>query len=106
MFVKRGSWKAVERRMCRDMGTERIPVTGERDGADGMTDLFAFQFKVRRVLPVWLWQWMGGICDTATRKGRVGVLVLKRPRQPDAEALVILRWGDWVDLHGAPKDTQ
>jgi hypothetical protein len=29
------AWKAFERRLCRDVGTERIPVTGGRHGADG-----------------------------------------------------------------------
>ena len=28
------AWKAFERRLAHDVGTERIPVTGERDGAD------------------------------------------------------------------------
>src|SRR5688572_25541075 len=94
------SWKAFERRLCRDMGTERIPVTGERDGADGATGLFAFQFKLRRSLPAWLGLWLAGIVGHAEARGKVGVLVLKRPRQEDADALVVLRWRDWVDLHG------
>ena len=33
------AWKAFERRMARDVGTERIPVTGERDGATVAHDL-------------------------------------------------------------------
>ncbi len=28
------TWKAFECRLAHDVGTERIPVTGERDGAD------------------------------------------------------------------------
>lgn len=93
-------WKAFERRMSRDVGTQRIPVTGERCGADAATELFAFQFKLRKVLPVYLWEWLAGICGTATTQQKVGVLVVKRPRQKDTEALVILRWQDWCDLHG------
>ena len=93
-------WKKFERRLCRDMGTERIPVTGERAGADGATSLFAFQFKLRRSLPGWLWAWLAGIVSHAEDKGKVGVLVLKKPRQRDDEALVVLRWKDWRDLHG------
>jgi hypothetical protein len=94
------SWKAYERRCCRDVGTERIAVTGERHGADGQTSMFAFQFKLRRALPDWLFRWLGGITETAGRSGKVGILVLKKPRQKDADALVVLRWADWVDLHG------
>jgi hypothetical protein len=94
------SWKAFERRLCRDVGTERIPVTGERDGADGATEVFCFQFKLRRKLPSWLWVWLGGIVAAGQRAGKVGVLVVKQPRQRDNEAIVMLRWQDWVDLHG------
>lgn len=100
------SWKAFERRQCRDMGVERIPCTGERAGADGATALFAFQFKLRRSLPLWLWTWLGGIVAHAESRGKVGVLVLKRPRQRDTDALVVLRWQDWLDLHGAVTDDQ
>ena len=94
------SWKAYERRCCRDVGTERIPVTGERNGADGQTSMFAFQFKLRRALPAWLFRWLAGIVEAGSRSGKVGVLVLKKPRMKDTEALVVLRWADWVDLHG------
>jgi hypothetical protein len=94
-------WKQFERRACRDMGVERQPVTGERHGADNAPHpLFAFQFKLRRMLPSWLFVWLAGIVATAARDGKVGVLVLKRPRLEDADALVVLRWCDWVDLHG------
>jgi len=93
-------WKASERRMARDVGTERIPVTGERDGSDFTDTIACYQLKVRRMLPAWLWAWLGGIQGTATRQGRIGVLVLRVPRMRDDEALVILSWRDWVALHG------
>lgn len=91
-------WKQAERRLARDMGVERIPVTGERHGADARTELFAFQFKVRKVIPAWLFEWLSGI--RANAGGRIGILVLKRPRMRDEDAVVVLSWGDWVDLHG------
>lgn len=95
-------WKQFERRLCRDVGTERIPVTGERAGADGSTAMFCFQFKLRNVFPVYLWEWVKEIAATgAAHGGKVGVLVLKRPHQRDEEALVVLRWKDWLDLHGS-----
>jgi hypothetical protein len=94
-------WKQFERRASRDMGVERQPVTGERDGADNAPHpLFCFQFKLRRALPAWLFAWLKGIVATATKHQKVGVLLLKRPHMEDADALVVLRWGDWVDLHG------
>jgi hypothetical protein len=95
-------WKAYERRCCRDMGVERQPVTGERDGADNAPHpMFCFQFKLRRMLPAWLFAWLGGIVATAERTGKIGVLVLKIPRMADADAMVVLRWRDWIDLHGS-----
>jgi hypothetical protein len=94
------AWKAFERRLSKDMGTNRIPVTGERDGADAKTSMFQFQFKLRKVIPLWLFRWMDGIVASAAAHEKIGVLVLKRPRMEDTDALVIVRWRDWVDLHG------
>lgn len=95
-------WKQFERRLCRDVGVERQAVTGERDGADNQPhSVFCFQFKLRKVLPVYLWDWLAGIRGTAQRSGKTGILVVKRPRQRDTEALVILSWGDFIDLTGA-----
>ncbi len=99
-------WKAYERRSCRDMGVERQAVTGERHGADNQPhERFCFQFKLRRALPRWAWDWLAGIVATAQRDGKIGVLVVKRPRQQDTDALVILRWDDWVALHGPARPT-
>lgn len=87
--------------MARDVGTERIPVTGERNGADFENAAFCFQLKVRSMLPSWLFEWLYGICDTAARKRKTGVLILKAPGMRDADAVVVLKWGDFVDLHGS-----
>jgi hypothetical protein len=100
-------WKAYERRCSRAFGVERQAVTGERDGADNAPHpIFCFQFKNRRALPSWLWSWLGGIVATAERAEKIGVLVLKVPRMRDADALVLVRWADWVELHGVPPDTE
>ena len=100
-MTARATWKASERRVASDLGGQRIPVTGiDRDGADVVTPLFHVQVKLRKSLPGWLWDWLGGIVGTANDAGRVGVLILKKPRQRDAEGLVVLRYGDFVALHG------
>ena len=101
-MTARGTWKALERRIAADLGGRRIPVTGlDRHGADVETAMFCVQVKLRKSLPAWLWGWLNGICATAAASHRVGILVLKKPRQLDDEALVVLRWKDWVDLHGS-----
>jgi hypothetical protein len=98
------AWKANERRFARDMGCERIPVTGERHGADFVDGIAAYQLKVRRAIPGWLWTWLSGIQATGQRTGKAGVLVLKQPGQRDTDAIVILSWKDWQDLHGTRPD--
>lgn len=91
------AWKAAERAHAADLGVRRIPVTGiDRDGADFADATCCYQLKVRRALPTWLFRWLTGIVATAGASGRLGILVLNRPRRPRAEALVVLRWADWL----------
>jgi hypothetical protein len=100
----RGTWKAAERRIAEDLGGRRIPVTGiDRHGADVVTPMFHVQVKLRKALPAWLWAWLAGIRLDAGPHGRVGVLVLKKPRQDDTDGLVVMSYGDFVDLHGKPE---
>lgn len=102
-MTARGTWKAYELDVAKDHGGKRIPVTGiDRDGADVVSELFHFQVKLRKSIPSWLWLWLSGIVGTASDAGKVGVLVLRKPRQLKSEALVVLRYADWVALHGKP----
>jgi hypothetical protein len=64
--------------------------------------MFHCQLKLRKALPSWLFEWMRGIVST-TPDGKTGVLILRHPGQRDDEALVIMRFADFVDLHGTPK---
>jgi hypothetical protein len=100
-MTARSTWKASERRVADDLLGQRIPVTGiDRDGADVVTPLFHVQVKLRKSLPQWIWNWLGGIVGDAARHRKIGVLILKKPRQRDAEGLVVLRYEDFVDLVG------
>lgn len=102
--MKRGSWKACEARFAADVGTKRIPVTGlDRHGADFEDGIACYQLKVRKAIPLWLWDWLGGIVWNGATKQKAGVLVLKRPNQRDEDALVVLTWKAWTELHGSPK---
>jgi hypothetical protein len=91
--------------MARDVGTERIPVTGERHGADFEDGIAVYQVKCRKVIPGWLWGWLEGIQGTGKGKGKAGCLVLKTPNQRDEDALVVVSWKHWVELHGTPKES-
>ena len=96
-------WKAFEMRVCRAHGVERQPVTGDRDGSDCKRHgMFSFQIKLRKSVPKSIREWSDAIHRWAQRDGTVGVLIVKEPGKHDANALVILRFDDWVALHGTP----
>ena len=62
--------------------------------------MICYQFKLRKMLPSWLFDWQSGIVGTGARRGEIGVLVLKQPGARDEDAVVVVRWRDWVALHG------
>ena len=95
------SWKAFERRLAKRLGGKRIPVTGERDGADVIAGPFCYQAKLRRGVPSYLRSWLRGIVSASERKGSIGIVVWKAPNGRDDDAVVLLRLKDWADLHGS-----
>jgi hypothetical protein len=95
------AWKQFERRVAVDHGVQRIPVTGERHGADVRTEMFSIQTKLRKAVPKCIREWSDQICGTAKKENRIGVLIVKEPGKHDCNALVILRYQDWIDLHGS-----
>ena len=94
------SWKAFERRLAKKVGGRRIPCTGEKAGVDVDAGPFVYQAKLRRGLPSYLSEWLRGIVSAGERKGSIGILVWKQPRERDDDAVVVLRLRDWQDLHG------
>jgi hypothetical protein len=91
------SWKSFERRLARDVGQQRIPVTGERAGADFEDGMFSYQAKLGRKMPAYLREWLTGI--QGAREGKIGVVVWKPKYAEDAGAVVLLAWRDWIALH-------
>ena len=101
------SWKAFERRLARRVGGRRIPVTGERDGADVVALPFVYQAKLRKGVPDYLKAWLRGIVAAGERSGATGVVVWKAPGARDDDAVVVLRLKDWQAWHGCDtEDTQ
>jgi len=100
--VDRG-WKKFERRLARDVGSERIPVTGERAGADFEDGICCYQAKLGRAMPSYLRSWLAGIraAGAARRPEKIGAVVWKPKHAEDADAVVLVSWRDWVALHGA-----
>ena len=93
-------WKAYERRVARLLGTQRIPVTGERAGADCRTAMFAVQIKKRATVPGYLTRWVDGIRQSASPHGLTGIVVMQLPHRADLDSLVVLSLRDWIELHG------
>jgi hypothetical protein len=79
-------------------------VTGERDGQDVESELFFYQAKLRKAIPKCIREWSDSIHRAAQKAGKVGILIVKEPGKHDDNALVIVRYADWVELHGSPKD--
>src|ERR1035437_1303831 len=94
------AWKQFERRLARDVGSERIPVTGERHGADFEDARFVFQANLGRSMPSYLRDWLAGIqnAGAARQPQKIGAGVWKPKRVEDADALVIVSWRDWLAL--------
>jgi len=96
-------WKQYERRLARALGVERIPVTGERAGADFEDGMFVYQAKKRAgQFPAYLVDWLRGIQAAGERRAptKIGVVILQRPRALDGDALVVVSFKDWLALHG------
>ena len=99
------SWKAFERRIAARHGGKRIPVTGERAGADCDCGMFAVQCKLGRGMPSYLQDWLDGIRAAGARRDKIGIIVWKPKGARDNDAIVVLSLRDWTDLHGnAPSE--
>ena len=99
-------WKVFERQCAVLMGGRRRPVTGlDRGDGDVFTPMFEIQCKSRTGQPAYVKRWLAEICATAARRDRIGVIVWKEPIQGHqiGDALVIMRFSDFVDLHGTPE---
>lgn len=96
----RGTWKALERKHAGDHGCTRIPVTG-REGPDWENALFCGQSKLRKGRPKQVDEWLDKITAQAKDKGKVGLVVWCTPREDRSRGVVLLRYDDWVSLHGS-----
>jgi len=95
--------KQFKRRTARDHGCEQTPVSGRQQdtgGLDWENAMFAAQVKLGYDEPAYLRAWLNQIVGLAKRLGKVGVLVRKPKRMHDDNALVVLRYADWLELHG------
>lgn len=96
--MHRSTWKRFEARVAKRLGTKRIPVTGERHGADLETPLLSVQVKLGRRRPSYLAEWLDGIRQTAQIKCKIGLVVWCANRERTGEGLVVMRLEDFEEL--------
>lgn len=105
---KDSGWKQYERRICRDHGVKRKPVSGrqtDKHGADNENHpMFVIQCKLTKRLPKWLETAVRGAAAKGRATGKVGITIVKRPGAHDKHGLVIMEYQDHVDLHGVTKE--
>jgi hypothetical protein len=87
-------WKAVERRLARELGGERVGILGREDIRH---ERLSVEVKTRRELPRFLMKSYGQAAANA-RAGKVAVLVLKERGKRYADCLCILRLEDFLQL--------
>ena len=92
------NWKRFERAIAQRVGGRRVPVTGERDGADVIAGQFVYQTKLRRGMPSYLRDWLRGITTAGERKGAIGCVIWKQPGARVDDSLVLLRLRDWQEV--------
>ena len=91
-------WKACERRIAELLGGRRVPVTGRQrgDAPDIEHEALSIEVKSRKALPAWL---MGALeqAQTASKNGKMPVVVLHQDHRPYTESLILLRLSDFAD---------
>ena len=90
------TWKSVERRICRYLGTERALQEGRKGMPDGVSNMevtlrgFTIQVKHRKKFPTWL---MAALEDTEKHNegDRIPIVCLHEKQQRIEDTLVITR---------------
>lgn len=108
------TWKASERQHAKQLGLERIPVTGrQRDigGADYEDGLICYSHKHAYNQPGYILGWLRAICAYAARQdpSKLGAIVWHKKGGRRDDSLVVMRFSDWVQLHGSigsPEETE
>lgn len=102
-MTTRGTWKRRERDVAKALNGRRRPVSGrEQHEPDVDSALFVCQVKHGRRRPKHLQVWLDGIRSHAA-SNQVGIVVWCDNRESLSDAIVLMRMGDFVDLHGQPK---
>ena len=92
-------WKRQERQIAAQLGTRRLPNTGEA-GPDIRAHGWAVQVKTRRQLPAWLWAAVEQARRDAGAGERPAVVLADVSQGRKARRLVVLDFDAWCELLG------
>jgi hypothetical protein len=97
--MSRATWKATERLVARQLGGERVPVTGRTRGSapDIEHSVWAVEVKHRQKLPDWLKDAMSQ-ARASVRGNKIPLVVLHEHGRHSS--LAVLRLSDLVELCG------
>ena len=100
-------WKAVERRIAKYLGGERVPITGRQRGSapDIKHEWLSIEVKQRESLPAWVHDAMDQAVQSAVKpelrisqpKGPLPVVILHETGKRIEDDYVVLRLEDFRD---------
>jgi len=83
--------------VARALGTHRNANNGEAR-SDIDTEQWAIEHKLRKTIPLWLWNAMAQAVGAATDAQRPLVILTQSSRGRKAKRLVVMQFDDFVDL--------
>jgi hypothetical protein len=98
------SWKVAERRVAEILGGERVPINGRQRGSapDIVHDTLSLEVKSRKSIPAWLTEALEQ-ATASSRDGRLPASVIHVQGKPYADALVMVRLGDFAEYLTKPE---
>ena len=93
------SWKDVERKLAKELGTLRLPNTGYGN-PDFETERFSYQSKKRKSMPKWIWDAIDQATADAS-EGKVPVVAFTESKQGiKRKTLMVVTLEDWKKITG------
>ena len=84
------TWKSVERRVCRYLGTERLLHEGRKGEPVGISEHYAIQVKHRKSLPTWIADAWGDT-EQHTPEGKIPIVCLHQKQQKIEDTWVLTK---------------
>lgn len=99
-MAKRSTWKSVERAIAREVGGERVPITGrvrDQGKPDIDHDRFSIEVKHRKALPSWIKDAVDQSEKSNKDGSKVPIVVLHEKNQKYKDSFVLIRLSDLLE---------